>query len=86
MPIGGEPAHLAPSIAKLRARAADAGRPTPEVVAMTVLPLDDAGRTRERVDAFAEAGVTRIVHAAGRYDLEGFRRAADALGALTAAG
>jgi probable F420-dependent oxidoreductase len=86
MPIGGEPAHLAPSIERLRALAAEAGRPTPEVVAMTILPLDEPAAARARVAAYADAGVTRIVHAAGRYDLDGFRRAADALGALTAAG
>ena len=38
MPMGGDPEKLAPSIAELRERAANAGKPVPEVVSLGGLP------------------------------------------------
>ena len=81
LPMGGEPEALAPHVRALRAHKPDA-----EVVLMTALPLDDPARARERIAAFAEAGVTRIVQGTGRYDEPGFRAAVDALARLTGAG
>ncbi len=81
MPMGGEPEALADPIRRLRERA-----PGAEVVLMTALPLDDAGRAADRIAAFAEVGVTRIVAGTGRYDEAEFRRAVEALGGLTDAG
>ncbi|MBI4695338.1 MAG: TIGR03619 family F420-dependent LLM class oxidoreductase [Gammaproteobacteria bacterium] len=67
MPMSTEPAVLAPQIAELTARMADAGRPAPRIVPLGALPLADSAQARERLDALAAAGVTGIVHAA-RYD------------------
>lgn len=82
MPMGGDPEALRAPVAELRARFAEAGRGAPEVVTYAALPLDDPTRARDQLAALAEVGVTRLVHAAGRYDADGFRRAADGLAAL----
>jgi probable F420-dependent oxidoreductase len=77
MPMANDPTPLAPVIADLRERAATAGRPTPEVVVLTGLPLDDPSKAAARARAFAEAGATRLVHAARYADAAEFARAAD---------
>ena len=61
MPMTGEPAKLAPQIARLRELAQQAGRPTPEVVAFTGFDPREPERAPERVAALAELGVARIV-------------------------
>jgi probable F420-dependent oxidoreductase len=81
MPMGGEPEDLAPHVRELRAQVPDA-----EVVVLTALPLGDPAQARRRLDAYRDAGVTRVVHGAGRVDLDGFARAVDGLAALTDAG
>lgn len=82
MPAGGEPDELAPLIAQLRDGFAAAGKPVPEVVLLTRLPLDDRARATARAQAFAAVGVTRIVHG-WRYADEGeFRHACEALAGL----
>jgi probable F420-dependent oxidoreductase len=83
IPLGApDPDHLAPHVARLRELAAKAGRPEPEVVLMTALPLDDLGAARDRVQALAAAGVTGIVHGSRYADAAGFCGWLDALGAL----
>ncbi len=83
MPMGGDPESLRGPIAELRARAAEAGRPVPEVVTFTRLPLDETARARAQLSALEDVGVTRVVHGMGRYpDAESFRREVDALAAL----
>ena len=84
MPMGGEPEKLRAPIARLRADAAAAGAPVPEVVVLTALPLDDPARAHERVAEFTEVGATRIVHGMGRYtDAEAYRGCVEALAKLT---
>ena len=73
LPIGGDPERLAEPIATLRARAQDAGRPSPEVVVMTALPLDDPDRAAERARAFAAVGATQLIHASRYADAASFR-------------
>lgn len=74
MPMGGEPDALKGPIAELRSRFADAGRPEPEVVCMTGLPLDDPDATAGRLAGLRDVGVTRVA-AGGRYaDADGFAR------------
>jgi probable F420-dependent oxidoreductase len=82
MPVGADPATLAPVIADLCAQAAASGKPRPEVVAMTALPLDDRARATDRVRAFAAAGVTRLVHGSRYPDAAAFAQAAHALAAV----
>jgi probable F420-dependent oxidoreductase len=82
MPMGGDPALLAPAIAELGRRAREAGRGPLEVACLLPLRPDaPAAETAERLRALREVGVTRVVAAFGRYpDAEAFRRAAARLG------
>ncbi len=74
MPMGGKPEALRAPIDDLRARTARAGRPEPEVVVLTALPLGEPARAREIISAYAEVGVTRIVQGTGHYgDADAFR-------------
>ena len=82
MPMAGSPEEIVPHAARLRELAEEARRPAPEVVVLTQLPLDDAEQAAQRVRAFAEAGATRLVHAARYADATGFRSSAEALAAL----
>jgi len=61
MPMTGDPAKLAPAVARLRALSAEAGRPAPEVVAFTGFDARAPAGAAERVAALAELGVARIV-------------------------
>src|SRR5262250_1802812 len=79
MPMGAEPDALRLSIGELRELAVAAGKPSPEVVAMTRLPLDDRARTRDVLQRYAAAGATRVVHAWRYADAGEFRAAAQAL-------
>lgn len=67
MPVGFLPHDLAPHIAELNQRGADAGRGPLEVVAMKTLPLDDRAAAMEMAVAYRDAGVTHLVHTQG-YD------------------
>jgi probable F420-dependent oxidoreductase len=81
-PVGLGPDALAAPAADLRARAAAAGLPVPEVAVLTRLPLDDPGAARALVARFADAGATRVVHGARYADAGELRRIVDALGTL----
>lgn len=67
MSMGLGPEKLAPRVAELRRSAEAAGRPPPGVATFDGLPLDHPGEARDRVAAWQQAGVTRIVHRLGRY-------------------
>lgn len=79
MPTGRDPEALREPIRELRERADEAGRPAPEVVLLTSLPLDEPARARERARALAELGVTRVVHAQRYGDAAELRGIAEAL-------
>jgi probable F420-dependent oxidoreductase len=79
MPTGGDPTRLAPAITTLRELAAAAGKPVPEVVAVTSLALADESRARATVDELAALGVTRVVHGWRYADASEFARTADQL-------
>jgi len=61
IPIGKEPPELAPLISDYRERAAAAGKPTPEVVTFSQVDSDNPQEAQARVNAFAEAGVDRLI-------------------------
>src|SRR5262245_2347276 len=61
MPMTGDPAKLAPEVARLRELADAASRRAPEVVAFTGFDAREPERAPERVAALAALGVTRIV-------------------------
>ena len=67
MPMGLPPEKLAPLVAELTRRFADADRPAPQVVTFDALPLDEPEKARDRLEAWSQAGVTRLVHGLGRY-------------------
>ena len=80
MPIGAPDAEpLKASIGELRAAAAEAGKPPPEVIIATALALDDPPRAAEQVRAFRDIGATRIVHGWRYADAAAFARAAEVL-------
>jgi probable F420-dependent oxidoreductase len=82
MPVGLSPEVLAPAVATLRARAAEAGASAPEVAVLTSLPLGDRSAARERVARYAEAGATRLIHGARYADASAFGTMLDGLVAL----
>lgn len=67
MPVGISPQDLAPLVADMHARAADAGRHGLEVVAMKTLPLEDRSAATDLAAGYRDAGVTHLVHTQG-YD------------------
>lgn len=79
MPIGQDPAGLRPLIVQLREAAAAAGKPSPEVVVASALPLEDPPRAAAMARGFAEAGATRLVHSWRYADAAEFARVADVL-------
>ena len=79
LPMGGDPAKLAPDIASLRELSAEAGKTAPEVVLMTGFPIDDAAAVADRVRTLADAGVTQIAFGTRYADAAEFRLAMDAL-------
>lgn len=82
MPMGMDPEKLREPIADLARRAAEAGKPSPEVVAMGRLAIGDASRAAEQVAALAAVGVTRFVHAEKYGDREEFASIATRLARL----
>lgn len=67
MPVGTAPDALAPDIAELNARAADAGKGPMETIAMKTLPLEDMSAAQDLAGAYRDAGATQLVHTQG-YD------------------
>jgi len=61
MPMAGDPAVLAPAVARLRELAAEAGRAAPEVIAFTGFDPREPERVPDRVAALVAAGATRLV-------------------------
>ena len=80
IPGGADPELLRAPIAELRTRAADAGKPPPEVAVLTDLPLRDPDGAAARVRAFAAVGATRVAHGWRYADAAEFARVADVLG------
>jgi probable F420-dependent oxidoreductase len=79
MPMRGDPETLRPQIEELRAAMRGAGKPAPEIVAMSSLPLDDATKTADQLHRLAEIGATRVVHGWRYADASDFARGAETL-------
>ena len=84
MPMGRDPDAIRPAIEQLRELAAAAGKPAPEVVMLTSLPVDDPPAAAARARAFADVGATRVVHGARYADAAEFARVADVLSTTVA--
>jgi probable F420-dependent oxidoreductase len=83
MPMTRGADELAPRVRDLRRLAREAGRPEPEVIALTGLDLRDPAHAAEQVRAYADAGATRVVHGARYRDAAEFRRTADVLARIS---
>lgn len=71
-------AELKPLVEQLRTRMRAAGRPDPEIIARSVLPLDDLAAARAKFEAKRAAGVTYFILDLGRYtDANEFTRLAE---------
>src|SRR5262249_54838047 len=79
MPNGGDPEKLRSAIIELRELFATAGKPAPEVIALTSLPLEEPDKATERVRSLAAVGVTGVVHASRYADSAAFARNTEAL-------
>ena len=80
LPIGVGPDQLRPQIVALREQAAAAGVTAPPVAVMTALPLGDRPAATDMLRRYAEVGVARVIHGAGRYaDAAEFRGILDRL-------
>jgi probable F420-dependent oxidoreductase len=72
MPIRSDKAALEPAIKQLYDLADAAGKPRPEVVLMSALPLDNPARAVDEAGELAAIGVTRFVHAGPYKDATAF--------------
>ena len=61
IPIGKKPEELGPLVADYRQRAEGEGKPVPQIVTFSQLDADDPAAAEATVDAFAAAGVDRLV-------------------------
>lgn len=82
IPIGKSPDELAPLISDYRARAAEAGKPEPEVITFSPLNCDDLPEAQATVNAFARSGVSRLVWICRYRDATDCQRKLDKLQAL----
>lgn len=73
LPTIGDPQRLRAPISELRARLHEAGRPAPEVLPLTALPLADPGAAAAQLAALAEAGATGVIHSARYTEVDEFR-------------
>jgi probable F420-dependent oxidoreductase len=81
MPNATDPAKLGAALRELRDLFAAAGKPPPEVVVLTSLPLDDPQKAIDRARALVAAGATALVHASRYRDADEFRRNCDVVAA-----
>ena len=74
--------EIAAPIERLRTLCEEAGRPSPVVVMMAGLPLDDPARAAADVEAYASAGVHGLIHAGRFNDERACREGIEALATL----
>lgn len=79
IPAGIGPDDLKGPIAALQKLAAQSGRGPLEVVAMKTLPIEDPSRAADYARAFADVGVTHLVHAASYANPAEYERSVEAL-------
>ena len=72
MPAGADPIDLAPQIATLQDSFAEANKPTPEVIPLKALPLDEIDQAATLLAEYAKIGVTGICHPGGYESVDEF--------------
>jgi probable F420-dependent oxidoreductase len=74
MPNDLDPDKLRGPAEELKTQMRAAGKPDPEIIPLSALPLDDTAEAADRIAAYADAGATGIDHP-GRYaDVDEFSR------------
>lgn len=79
IPMGTSPEALRPQVTTLCEQAANSGRPRPEIVVMSGLPLDGVDSLVDRLSAYDEAGATHVVAAVRYEDAHIYEHAVDLL-------
>lgn len=85
MPMGSDPAKLAAKAVELRLLAANEGKPEPEILLITTLPLKDPARARQVAATLSAAGATQVIHASAYDNEDEIAQITDALGDLRSA-
>jgi len=67
MPAEGDAEKLREPIAHLADQMQQAGKPTPVVIPLTALPLEDSGAAVEKLTGLGSVGVSGVIHA-GKYE------------------
>jgi probable F420-dependent oxidoreductase len=62
MPMGLAPEILAPLVKDYREQAASAGKPEPEIVVFSGLPLASVQQCEDQMAAYSDAGATTLIH------------------------
>ena len=62
MPMGLKPDVLKPIVEDYKAQTKKAGKPDPEIVVMSGLPLKNLDRCREILESYQDAGATTVIH------------------------
>ncbi len=82
MPMGGDPAQLAPRIERLRQLEKEAGRMPLEIIVLGGVALDDPTRAHEQLAELSELGVTRLAQGIRYDEPRAFLEKIEALAAL----
>jgi probable F420-dependent oxidoreductase len=82
LPTAASPEQLREPIAYFRAEAAAAGLPPPEVTHLGRLPLGDPSAARDKLAAYRDVGVTRLIHGERYAGIDDVRRMLDGLSAV----
>ena len=85
IPIGKTPEALAPIISDYRTRASSAGKSDPEIVTFSKLNSNDLPEAAATIDAFAQAGVNRLVWVCRYEDADHCRKELDKIQPLLSA-
>lgn len=85
MPMGLKLEILAPLVKDYREQAAGAGKPEPEIVVLSGLPLTDSQLCQDHMGAYQRAGVTTLIHGQRYEDASELIESIERLGELIAA-
>jgi probable F420-dependent oxidoreductase len=82
MPMGLKPDVLKPLVEDLKEKMNAVGKPDPEVIVMSGLPLSDRNQCQETIHAYQEAGATTLVYAQKYQNASDLLASIDLLSAL----
>ena len=79
MPMRIEPDALEPQIDRLNEQMHEAGKPAPQIAPMVSLDLNEPGQSADKLNAYSQAGATRMYYAWRYADAKEFMHAVDVL-------